>query len=59
MLFIILSITQITDFLNVFDHRPMSKKGYTLGARTAVRFREYIDVCNVKHAFQVVKLDRP
>jgi len=46
VLFIILSIMQITNFLNQFDRRPMSKKGYTLGARTAARFREYIDVCS-------------
>jgi len=36
---------QIQNFLNEFDRRPMSKKGYTLGARTTARFREYIDVC--------------
>ena len=43
----IMSVAQVTNFINEFDRRPMSKKGYTLGARTAIRFREYIDVCIV------------
>ena len=41
---ITMSVAQITNFINEFDRRPMSKKGYTLGARTSLRFREYIDV---------------
>lgn len=44
LLFIALPVIQVTNFINEFDRRPMSKKGYTLGARTTKRFREYIDV---------------
>jgi len=49
----ILCVTQITNFINEFDRRPMSKKGYTLGARTAERFREYIDVCVMQSEYSM------
>jgi len=56
---VFLIVMQITNFINEFNHRPISKKGYTLGARTATRFREYVDVrdiCVISSVFGLCSL---
>jgi hypothetical protein len=37
-------VEQTTNMINEMDRRPVSKKGYTLGARTAPRFNQYADM---------------